>query len=412
MNSSIKYQKSIDKLLDEVYLHYIQSTEFNGLPLSSVTSCSKDETKDETKDVLQKLIEKGDIYVLSSKFDSNPYIIRFGFPSIEEQIEYIQNYSFNEELVLYPSPSYLEKNRNVSELALYPFKKMMAIGYPQLKACFFEYNVLQHYAFDPRKNLKFNDYQGEIHSDADINSTQYINLKTFGIGRNKEDFVIVAFPRDLQNMSSMNQSIWLGHMIKDTANCKILKDYYDNLFNVSWNFPDTIYRAILKEIVNINDLTTDAFSKSLFRKTYSKENLEKFDILPFPSLESYNQFLLLLEKIVISNIDVHFFEMFMSIERDKGSTRGSLNVINEWITHINNSICDDILSPLKHLRKERQAPAHKIQLDDYANEYLSKQHSLCKSIYRSLHLLRCLLQTHPKLKNTKIRYSKTDYIEL
>ena len=54
MNSSIKYQKSIDKLLDEVYLHYIQSTEFNGLPLSSVTSCSKDETKD----VLQKLIEK------------------------------------------------------------------------------------------------------------------------------------------------------------------------------------------------------------------------------------------------------------------------------------------------------------------------------------------------------------------
>lgn len=79
---------------------------------------------------------------------------------------------------------------------------------------------------------------------------------------------------------------------------------------------------------------------------------------------------------------------------------------------LNNSICDDILSPLKHLRKERQAPAHKIQLDDYANEYLSKQHSLCKSIYRSLHLLRCLLQTHPKLKNTKIRYSKTDYIEL
>ena len=92
--------------------------------------------------------------------------------------------------------------------------------------------------------------------------------------------------------------------------------------------------------------------------------------------------------------------MFMSIERDKGSTRGSLDCLSEWITHINNSICDDILSPLKHLRKERQVPAHKIQLDDYANEYLSKQHSLCKSIYRSLHLLRCLLQTvttqHPQ----------------
>lgn len=79
-------------------------------------------------------------------------------------------------------------------------------------------------------------------------------------------------------------------MIKDTANCKILKDYYDNLFNVSWNFPDTIYRAILKEIVNINNLTTDAFSKSLFRKTYSKENLEKFDILPFLALKAIISF--------------------------------------------------------------------------------------------------------------------------
>ena len=408
MNNFIKNHLNTENLLNEVFLYYTQSTEFNGMPLSSVTSCPQEKAKI----VISKLIEKGDICVLSSKFDNNPNIIRFGFPSIEEQIEYVQNYSFNEELVLYPSPNYLEKNINISKIDQYPFKCKMATGYPQLKACFFEYNVLQHYAYDPRMNLKFNDYQGEIHSDNDINSTQYINLKTFGIGRNKEDFVIVAFPRDLQNMSSMNQSIWFGHMIKETTNCKILKDYFDNLFNASWHFPDTIYRAILKEIVNISDLTIEAFGMSLFRKTYIKENLEKFDMLPFPSLESYNLFLLLLEKIVISNINVDFFKKIMSIKQDNGNIRGTLDCLNEWINHINSSICNDILSPLKHLRKERQAPAHKIQLDEYANEYLSKQHSLCKSIYRSLHLLRCLLQTHPKLRNIKIKYANTCYIEL
>lgn len=408
MNSSIKHQKKSGNLLDEVFLHYVQSTEFNGMPLSSVSSCPQEDIRN----ILLEQIKKGDICILSSKFDDNPYIIRFEFPSIEEQLKYIQNYSFKEELFLYPSSSYLKKNRNISNLALYPFQSMMATGYPQLKACFFEYNVLQHYAYDPRMNLKFNDYQGEIHSDNDINSTQYINLKTFGIGRNKEDFVIVAFPRDLQNMSSMNQSIWFGHMIKETTNCKILKDYFDNLFNASWHFPDTIYRAILKEIVNISDLTIEAFGMSLFRKTYIKEDLEKFDMLPFPSLESYNLFLLLLEKIVISNINVDFFKKIMSIKQDNGNIRGTLDCLNEWINHINSSICNDILSPLKQLRKERQTPAHKIQSNDYANEYLSKQHSLCKSIYRSLHLLRCLLQTHPKLRNIKIKYANTCYIEL
>lgn len=408
MNSSIKHQKKSGNLLDEVFLHYVQSTEFNGMPLSSVSSCPQEDIRN----ILLELIKKGDICILSSKFDDNPYIIRFEFPSIEEQLKYIQNYSFKEELFLYPSSSYLKKNRNISNLALYPFQSMMATGYPQLKACFFEYSVLQHYAFDPRMNLKFNDYQGEIHSDAEINSKQYINLKTFGIGRNKENIVIVAFPRDLQNMSSMNQNIWIGHMLNETTDCKVLKDYFDNLFNASWHFPDTIYRAILKELVNINNLTIEAFNMSLFRKIYIKENLEKFDMLPFPTLESYNQFLLLLEKIVISNIDVHFFKIFMSIKQDNGNTRGSLDCLNEWINHINSSICDDILSPLKQLRKERQTPAHKIQSNDYANEYLSKQHSLCKSTYRSLHLLRCLLQTHPKLKNIKIKYVSTDYIEL
>ena len=408
MNNCIKHQLNTEDLLNEVFLYYTHSTEFNGMPLSSVTSC----LKEKATIVISKLIEKGDICILSSKFDNNPNIIRFGFPSIEEQMEYVQNYTFNEDFFLYPSPNYLEKNRNISEIVQYPFKCKMATGYPQLKACFFEYNVLQHYAFDPRMNLKFNDYQGGIHSDTTINSTQYINLKTFGIGRNKENFVIVAFPRDLQNMSSMNQNIWFGHMIKETTNCKILKDYFNNLFNVSWHFPDTIYRAILKEIVNISDLTIEAFGMSLFRKTYIKENLEKFDMLPFPSLESYNQFLLLLEKIVISNINVHFFEKFMSIKQDNGNTRGTLDCLNEWINHINSSICDDVLSPLKQLRKERQKPAHEIQSNDYANEYLTKQHLLCKSIHRSLHLLRCLLQTHPKLKNRKIKYASTCYIEL
>lgn len=151
MNKFIKQQLTTEKLLNEVFLYYTQSTEFNGMPLSSVVSCPQENTKV----VILKLIEKGDICILSSKFDINPNIIRFGFPSKKEQTEYVQNYSLNEELFLYPSPNYLEKTINVSKFVQYPFKLKMSTGYPQLKACFFEYSVLQHYAFDPRMNLKF-----------------------------------------------------------------------------------------------------------------------------------------------------------------------------------------------------------------------------------------------------------------
>jgi len=54
---------------------------------------------------------------------------------------------------------------------------------------------------------------------------------------------------------------------------QILKDYLDNLFNVSWHFPDTIYRAILKEIVNINDLTIEAFGISLFKNKIGRAHV-------------------------------------------------------------------------------------------------------------------------------------------
>lgn len=40
MNNSTKINK--EKLLSNVYQHFMQSTDCNGLPLSLVTSCDKD----------------------------------------------------------------------------------------------------------------------------------------------------------------------------------------------------------------------------------------------------------------------------------------------------------------------------------------------------------------------------------
>lgn len=63
-------------------------------------------------------------------------------------------------------------------------------------------------------------------------------------------------------------------------------------------------------------------------------------------------------------------------------------------------------------RKERQSPAHKIEVNKYSNEYLLKQHKLCTEVYASLNLLRRLLQSHPKVKEYSVKYPNTQYIEI
>ena len=367
---------------------------------------------DKMIDSLIELIRCGNINIVSEKHDDNPHIIRFGFLSKDEQIECLNHYNGSEEVCIYPSTFYLEQHRDVSGLELKPYEKQMALGYPQLRACYFEYDVLLHYAFDPRMNFKFNDYQGHIKSKSDVDKRRFINLESFGIGRNGEEVIIVAFPRDLRKMSTMNQMIWSGYQIHKSDNCRTLRAYLDNSLKGCWNFPQTVFRSILQEISNINKLTKEAFSEELFKKTFEKNEIENFDLLSFPSLNTYNEFLLLLEKVVIGNIKNAFFKETISIDDDNNNKKGTLACLKEWITRVNPEVCDDIYEPLHKVRKLRQKPAHEISNNLYSHDFLKKQLELCDDVYKSLNLLRRLIQTHPKVKDLSLDYPETQYIKI
>ena len=135
-------------------------------------------------------------------------------------------------------------------------------------------------------------------------------------------------------------------------------------------------------------------------------------MLTFPSLDVYNQFLLLLEKVVISNIDINFFKLFVDTVDDNGKLKGSLVCLKEWLEIVRQDVADEIYSPLHEVRKERQPAAHKVEANKYSNSFLLTQHQLCSKVYNSLNLLRRLIQTHPKVKNYVIMYPNTQYIEL
>jgi hypothetical protein len=397
-----------EHILYQIYDYFVTSSDYNGLSLAKIT----DSINSTIIQILIELIDEEYVCAIAQSHDENPHIIRFGFLAKGEQITYLKKYDGHETICLYPSPSYLKEHRNVSNLELQPFNKMMALGFPQLKACYFNYDVLNTYASDPRMNMKFNDYSGSIKSNEDIGDANSINLKTFGIGRQNDSIIIVSYPRYLQRMSTSNQFVWISHRIDNNSDCKTLKAYLDNQFRCCWHFPNTVYRSILKEISNINDLTGIAFGKTLFLKTYSKTEIPNFDMLTFPSLDIYNNFLLLLEKVVISNIDIHFFEAFVDTEDFNEKPKGTLVCLKEWIEMVKKDFADDIYSSLHKVRRERQPAAHRIEANKYSNEYLLKQHKLCTEVYTSLNLLRRLLQSHPKVKDYSVKYPNTQYIEI
>lgn len=79
--------------------------------------------------------------------------------------------------------------------------------------------------------------------------------------------------------------------------------------------------------------------ENIISKTYSKSELKTFDMLTFPSLDVYNQFLLLLEKVVISNIDINFFKLFVDTVDDNGKLKGSLVCLKEWLEIVRTRCC-------------------------------------------------------------------------
>lgn len=395
-------------LLNMVYSSFVKSRDFNGLSIRDIGHSLLEDLLEN----LISLVKEEKVCILAESHDENPHIIRWGFLSTEEQVHYLSSYDGKEEVCLYPSPKYLNEKRNVEEFVLQPFKKLMALGFPQLKACYFHYSILLHYALDPNYDFEFCDYQGSIKSTEVQSDKFYIDLETFGIGRNGDETVIVSYPRYLSTMSTMNQFLWDAHQIKDNSNCRVLKQYQDNVLGGCWNFPNTVYSSILQEIENINQQTQKAFNKKIFLKEYSKNKLKTFDILPYPTLDIYYQFLMLLEKVIVSNIDQKFFDDLISTKDELDKHKPSLVCLKEWLQKVKPECIEIIYSPLHKIRNLRQEPAHGIYANNFSVDYLKKQHELTKGVYDSLHSLRLLLSSHPKLKGFKVKYPNTSYIEL
>lgn len=162
-----------------------------------------------------------------------------------------------------------------------------------------------------------------------------------------------------------------------------------------------------------------------FRKEYSLESREVdgYRIILIPTLKNYYEFVGILEKIVVHNINYDTFQktalVIKAIERrDKnGEVKGSLAMLEEWLSinyisynpYLEERIKDEVFIPLRKIRKERQIYAHELYSNERNNSLYKKQNDLIRSTYDALMILRLILNSHPKNKNLQAPSIIRDY---
>lgn len=422
------------KIRNRIYGFFIESHDFNGIPLRDISREFKIDYK-ESIDLIKNLVLLNTVSIQSS---TNPHIIGFKhYPvdiqikileeakNITERVEKIGGISFSIEntefpICLYPSQEYLKQNRDITGFKIAEYTKQLSLGEPHLSPRFFEIEVLERYFNDPRFDFKFEDYSGSISCKYDDNDNPIVRkedqifLKTFGLGIDSYgNRLAVVYLRYLKDLTPEHQLYWKSKEV--TKDCVILKEYYENTINGNWAFSHSIFSAFIGEQKALDDLSKHIFGVNLFNRTFEKENRPKeFTFFFTPTLKNYNEFVLLLDKMISDNINKDFFkgkiESYELIQLQDNlverKPKGTLRLLEEWListyNHPDKQILKDLFKPLKNVRSDRQNPAHRIKENDFNKEYIEKQKVMINNAYSSMRALRTIFQQHPQANSFRI----------
>lgn len=395
-----------EELLEWAFDYFCKTIKCNGLNSDTIRFNYPNANLQE---IILELLEEDSIGLIADEHDINYSIIRKGFAPKEQQIDYIKKNGVNGNFCIFPSKTYLIQHYVESDLLpRLPFNKMLKLGTPHNKVIFFEWGVLFKYYSDPRYHFYFSDYSGSITSSDMVRDELRISLRTFGVGKNKNGCYVVAVPlSELATMPSVCQIEWYGMLEPEQDKCKTLQDYLYNLKG-NWNFNQTVFRSIVQEITNINHLTKNIWKCQMFKNDYAENKPLGFDMLYLPTKYVFYDYVSLLEKIVVHNLNAKFFDSIEVQSKDQnGNSIGPLGRLKIWLSSVNQALLPEIHTPLYQLRRERGKPAHEVFEDEFSMDYFKKQEDLSVEIFNALNLLKSIIQTHPNSDGIELPYHNT-----
>ncbi|WP_105173091.1 AAA family ATPase [Pseudoalteromonas sp. T1lg24] len=413
----MKILTSLRELEEKVIDYYFNSGDFNGISISNLI----DELSITFLDLsilLSRGIEEDRLRVTSSDFEMNPHIIRQGFPDKLQQLSAIKEDNIHHTCV-YPSKSLAKAKLSSEQWSDSPFKRMLAEGIGQLEIIFFDLELLDFYRRDPRYFYECNDIGGRICIKDDYylsESTQEkdkILLKAFGIAYD-DDFnrYLAAFVSDVADLSQEHQNIWKSKLVEEQL--KVHPDFYGSQILGRWPTHISVFDAVLYEQKIINAMVNKIGKPNLFKSEFGKyleSKPQEFAFLLRPTIQEYESFIHLLDKIMSDNINKKFFKgelhLEQEIERRDGKVqvvpKGTIQLLDEWLRKNYNSTdwspWDFAISVFKKIRKQRQSPAHSITENKYDKSLVQEQRGLMQEVYEALMILRHALSNHPLCKD-------------
>ncbi len=411
-------------LLKEITQFYLESNDFNGIPISQLA----DKFNVPPNKLIYKLItliRKELISVVFGDIHPNPHIRAFPDESIEKQIEKLYTPKINRACV-YPLSKQLEK---VVDRKLYvgkPYTLSLALGTPQLEFRAFDISVLEYYRNDPRYYYDNDEIRGSIsvrseyyETDKMVDSDQVL-LETFGFCYDDElNRAVAVFIRYLSDLSPEHQQMWKAKELKGTY--RLHPEYYRNFILGEWSEGISIFEAFLEEMRLINKMAKAMGRPEFFRQIFKEgEKPREFSFLVRPTLKEFNDFVLLLDKMISDNINLDFFKKEVPYEmleqtRDGkviARPKGTLSILEDWIHKKyrtdNWKPIDEMLKIFREIRKKRQKPAHAVNENIFNQKYLNEQRKLIIRAYEAISTLRIMLGNHPRTKDIIINESIRD----
>jgi hypothetical protein len=148
----------------------------------------------------------------------------------------------------------------------------------------------------------------------------------------------------------------------------------------------------------------------LFRNCYRDERPKEFGFLLRPTASEFNDFILLLDKMMSDNIDKKFFEDDVDLEIDEERAdgkivvrqKGTIQILESWVNKffqpVDRTPIDHMIFTFKNVRKLRQKPAHKVNADKFDQVIFKKQRDIVVDAYDSVRTIRMMLADHPAVK--------------
>jgi hypothetical protein len=410
-----------ETVLGAITAVYLDSGDFNGALLAALAEQLQLDWPT-LRETLVELVREERVGVLFADTELNPHILRLGFQPIDAQVEKLAAAEELTHACVYPRQAHLRVMVDPREHQDKPYTLALMLGEAQLAFRSFDLSVLETYRNDPRYSYQTNDICGSISvrdeyfESHDMPERDQVLLETFGFAYDSQMRRAVAvFLRYLAGLSPEHQQTWRSREVE--GDFKLHPDYYRTSIIGDWPERESIFTAMLTELHIINKMAKAMGRRPLFRKEfgpYAASRPPQFTFLVRPTLAEFNNFILVLDKILSDNIDKAFFRDEVQAEteepRSDGKvivrTQGTLTMLDLWL-RLKVRLSDwtewnDGIAALREVRTLRQKPAHALDENVFDQKYLTQQRHLVIRVYAAVRSIRLLFANHCAAKQVKV----------